>query len=208
MFSYSPNFYQERLQGLVVRRISICRAVIRHLQGSKLTLDMIVMKAVTAWCCRVRSAAPEIQFPTEQRGSILHSFLLYPLNKIFSHLQNKKVRNNVFVYKNRFLARQIGPVMAFIPDNNFVHVHLLEDNDPIKNKDGCCQLGFSVSLIFHKNNKSVSAKIITGLSRQFRSGDNIFSVQIATTTVCITRKMHLYRHLSRFFGRSLDFSSV
>ena len=32
-----------------------------------------------------------------------------------------------FVYKNRFLARQIGPVMAFIPD-----VHLLEDNDPIK----------------------------------------------------------------------------
>ena len=55
-----------------------------------------------------------------------------------------------FVYKNRFLARQIGPVMAFIPDNISVHVHLLEDNDPIKNKDGCCQLGFSVSLIFHK----------------------------------------------------------
>ena len=48
-----------------------------------------------------------------------------------------------FVYKNRFLARQIGPVMAFIPDNISVHVHLLEDNDPIKkNKDGCCQLGF------------------------------------------------------------------
>ena len=39
-----------------------------------------------------------------------------------------------FVYKNRFLARQIVPVMAFIPDN------LLEDNDPDKkkNKDGCC----------------------------------------------------------------------
>ena len=35
-----------------------------------------------------------------------------------------------------------------------------------------------------------------------------FSVQIATTTVCITRKMHLYRHLSRFLGRSLDFSNV
>ena len=46
-----------------------------------------------------------------------------------------------FVYKNRFLARQIRPVMAFIPDNISVHVHLLEDNDPIKkNKDGCCQL--------------------------------------------------------------------
>ena len=133
MFSYSPNFYQETLQRLVVRCISICRAVIRHLQGSKLTHDMMVMKAVTAWCCRVRSAAPEIQFPTEQRGSILYSFLLYPLHKIFSHLQNKKVRNNVFfVYKNIFLARQIGPVMAFIPDNISVHVHLLEDNDPIK----------------------------------------------------------------------------
>ena len=98
MFSYSPNFYQERLQRLVLRCISICRAVIRHLQGSKLTRDMMVMKAVTAWCCRVRSAAPEIQFPTEQRGSILYSFLLYPLHKIFSHLQNKKVRNNVFLY--------------------------------------------------------------------------------------------------------------
>ena len=33
-----------------------------------------------------------------------------------------------FVYKNRFLARQIGPVMAFIPDNISVHV----DNDRIK----------------------------------------------------------------------------
>ena len=135
MFSYSPNFYQERLQRLVVRCISICLAVIRHLQRSKLTHDMMVMKAVTAWCCRVRSAAPEIQFPTEQRGSILYSFLLYPLHKIFSHLQNKKVRNNVFfVYKNIFLARQIGPVMPFIPDNISVHVHLLEDNDPIKKK--------------------------------------------------------------------------
>ena len=39
-----------------------------------------------------------------------------------------------FVYKNRFLARQIGPVMAFIPDNISVHVHLLEDNDSKKEK--------------------------------------------------------------------------
>ena len=132
MFSYSPNFYQERLQRLVVRCISICRTVIRHLQGSKLTRDMMVMKAVTAWCCHVRSAAPEVQFPTEQRGSILYSFLLYPLHKIFSHLQNKKVR-----------------------------------------------LGFSVSLIFHKNNKSVSAKFITGLSLSILSaekGQNFFKL--------------------------------
>ena len=48
-----------------------------------------------------------------------------------------------FVYKNRFLARQIGPVMAFIPDNISVHVHPLEDNDPIKkNKDGSRSAGF------------------------------------------------------------------
>ena len=136
MFSYSPNFYLDRLQRLVVRCISICHAVIRHLQGSKLTRDM---KAVTAWCCRVRSAAPEIQFPTEQRGSILYSFLLYPLHKIFSHLQNKKVRNIVFLYiKIDFWHGRSETVMAFMPDNISAHVHLLEDNDRIKkHKDGC-----------------------------------------------------------------------
>ena len=51
-------------------------------------------------------------------------------------------------------------------------------------------------------------KTVSSCGAHFRSGDNIFSVQIATTTVCITRKMHLYRHLSRFLGRLLDFSSV
>ena len=69
--------------------------------------------------------------------------------------------------------------MAFIPDNISVHVHLLEDNDPIKNKDGCCQLSFSLWLIFHKNNKSVSAKIITGLSLSILSaekGQNFFKL--------------------------------
>ena len=68
------------------------------------------------------------------RFNSLYSFLLYPLHKIFSHLQNKKVRNNVFVYKNRFLARQIGPVMAFIPDNI--------DNDPIKKQRWLLSAGF------------------------------------------------------------------
>ena len=130
MFSYSLNFYQERL---VVRCISICHAVIRHLQESKLTRDLSVVKAMTASCCRVRSAAPEIQFPAEQRGSILYSFLLYPLHKIFSHLQNKKVRNNVFLYiKTDFWHGRSGTVIAFIPDNVSAHVHLLEDNDLIK----------------------------------------------------------------------------
>ena len=51
-------------------------------------------------------------------------------------------------------------------------------------------------------------KTVSSCGAHFRSGDNIFSVQIATKTVCITRKMHLYRYLSRFLGRSLDFSSV
>ena len=85
-----------------------------------------------------------------------------------------------FVYKNRFLARQIGPVMAFIPDNISVHVHLLEDNDPIKKtKMAAVSWVFSVSLIFHKNNRSVSAKIITGLSLSILSaekGQNFFKL--------------------------------
>ena len=171
MFSYSPNFYQERLQRLVVRCISICRAVIRHLQGSKLARDMMVMKAVTAWCCRVQSAAPEIHFPLNKEVQFSIHFCSILCIKYF--LKIKRYVIMFFVYKNRFLARQIGPVMAFIPDNISVHVHLLEDNDPIKNKDGCCQLGFSVSLIFHKNNKSVSAKIITVLSLSILSAEKV-----------------------------------
>ena len=165
--------------------------------------------------CRARNP-----IPTEQRGSILYSFLLYPLRKIFSHLQNKKVRNNVFVYKNRFLARQMGPVMAFIPDNISVHVHLLEGNDPIKKQRWLLSAGFfspKTTIVFQRRSLLVylcrfcrQRKVTTFSScgAHFRSGDDIFSVQIATTTMCITRKMHLYRHLSRFLGRSLDFSKV
>ena len=152
----------------------------------------MVMKAMTAWCCRVRSAAPEIQFPTEQRGSILCSFLLYPLHKIFSDLQNKKVRNNVFfVYKNRFLARQIGPVMAFIPDNISVHVHLLEDNDPIKKQRWLLSAGFfsladfstKTTRVFQRRSLLVylcqfcrqrKVKTFSSCGAHFGSGDNIF----------------------------------
>ena len=157
MFSYSPNFYQERLQRLVVRCISICRAVIRHLQGSKLTRDVMVMKAVTAWCCRVRSAAPEIQFPTEQRGSTLYSFLLYPLHKIFSHLQNKKVRYSVFWYikidfwHGRPDRSWLSYPITFLCMSTYWKIMTNK-----KNKDGCCQLGFSVSLIFHKQQECFS----------------------------------------------------
>ena len=71
---------------------------------------------------------------------------------------------------------------GFHTDNISVHVHLLEDNDPIKKTKMAgffSQLGFSISLIFHKNNKSVSAKIITGLSLSILSaekGQNFFKL--------------------------------
>ena len=117
MFSYSPNFYQERLQRLVVRCISICRAVIRHLQGSKLTRDMMVMKAVTAWCFRVRSAAPEIHFPLNKEVQFSIHFCSILCIKYFLICKIKRYVIVFFVYENRFLARQIGSVMAFIPDN-------------------------------------------------------------------------------------------
>ena len=138
-----------------------------------------------------------------------------------------------FVYKNRFLARQIRPVMAFIPDNISVHVHLLEDRPDKKKKEKkekkkrwLLSAGFFFSLADfpQKQQECFSedhywfisvdsvgrerSKLFSSCGPHFRSGDKIFSVQIATTTVCITRKMYLYRHLSRFLGRSLDFSSV
>ena len=104
-----------------------------------------------------------------------------------------------FVYKNRFLARQIGPVMSFIPDNISVHVHLLEDNDPIKkNKDGCCQLGFSVQKqqeCFSEDHYWFISVDSVGRERSklfqvvvliLEAAIAFFSVQIATTTVCIT----------------------
>ena len=137
MFSYSPNFYQERLKRLVVRCISICHAVIRHLKGSKLTRDMMVMKAMTASCRRVRSPRQKSYFPQNKKGSILYSILLYCI-KYFLICKIKRYVIMFFVYKNRFLVRQIGngtagTVMAFIPDIISAHVHLLEDNDSIKN---------------------------------------------------------------------------
>ena len=101
------------------------------------------MKAVTAWCCRVRSAAPEIQFPTEQRGSILYSFLLYTLHKIFSHLQNKKVRNNVFLYikidfwHGRSGRSWLSYPITFLCMSTYWKIMTRKKKN---NKDGCCQL--------------------------------------------------------------------
>ena len=119
MFSYSPNFYQERLQRLVVRCISICRAVIRHLQGSKLTRDMMVMKAVTAWCCRVRSAAPEIHFPQNKEVQFSIHFCSILCIKYFLICKIKRyvIMFFFFYIKIDFWHGRSGPVMAFIPDN-------------------------------------------------------------------------------------------
>ena len=54
----------------------------------------------------------------------------------------------------------------------------------LKNKDGCCLLFFSVWLIFHKNNKSVSAKIMTGLSLSILSTEKSQSIQLPTYSSC------------------------
>ena len=173
--------------------------------------------------CPICRARNPISHRTKRFNSLL--ILLYPLHKIFSHLQNKKVRNNVFLYlKIDFWHGRSGSVMAFIPDNISVHVHLLEGNDPIKKQRWLLSAGvFSLADFPQKQQEFQRRSLLVYLCRfcpqrkvktfsscgaHFRSGYNISSVQIAMTTVCIARKMHLYRHLSRFLGRSLDFSSV
>ena len=84
-------------------------------QGSKLTRDMMVMKAVTAWCCRVRSAAPEIHFPLNKEVQFSIHFCSILCIKYFLICKIKRYVIIFFVYKNRFLARQIGPIMASYP---------------------------------------------------------------------------------------------
>ena len=79
----------------------------------------------------------------------------------------------MFLYiKIDFWHGRFGTVMAFIPDN-------ISDNDPIKKTKMAAVSWGSVCLIFHKNNKSVSAKIITGLSLSILSaekGQNFFKL--------------------------------
>ena len=93
----------------------------------------------------------------------------------------------LFVYKNRFLARQIGPVMAFIPD-----VHLLEDNDPIKKQRWLLSAGFFSLADFpqkqqecfsedhywfisgHRFCRQRKVKTFSSCAAHFRSGNNIF----------------------------------
>ena len=142
-------------------------------------------------------------FPQNKEVQFSILFLLYPLHKIFSHLQNKKVRNNVFLYiKIDFWHSRYGPVVAFIPDNISVHVHLLEDNDAIKNQRWLLSAGWfstKTTRVFQRRSLLVylcrfcrqrKVKTFSSCGAHFRRGYNIFSVQIATPTVCITRQMH------------------
>ena len=119
-----------------------------------------------------------------------------------------------------------GTGMAFIPENISVHVHLLEDNDPIKKQRWLLSAGFFSLADFPQTQQECFSEdhywfiSVDSVGRErsklfqvvvliLEAAITFFSVQIAMTTVCITRKMHLYRlHLSRFLGRSLDFSSV
>ena len=119
--------------------------------------------------------------------------------------------------------------MAFIPDNISAHVHLLEDNDPIK-KQKWLLSAFSVWLIFHKKQQECFSEDhyrFISVDSVGREKSKLFQVvgiilEAAITFflfklqrqqcacngplefLLITRKMHLYRHLSRL----LDFSSV
>ena len=189
MFSYSPNFYQERLQRLVVRCVSICRAVIRHLQGSKLTRDMMVMKAVTAWCCRVRSAAPEIHFSLNKEVQFPIHFCSILCIIYFLICKIKRYVIMFFVYKNRFLARHIGPVMAFIPDNISVHVHLLEDNDPIKKQRWLLSAGFFSLAVFSTKTTRVFQRrslLVISVDSVGRERSKLFQVVVLILEAAIT----------------------
>ena len=118
--------------------------------------------------------------------------------------------------------------MAFIPDNISAHVHLLEDNDPIKRQRWLLSAGVFHLANFPQNDKSVSAKIMTGLSlsilsaeksqsiqlptfsscgANIRSGDNIFYVQVATTTVCMQWPTRVFVNHLKYVLKRVSFGS-
>ena len=96
--------------------------------------------------------------------------------------------------------------MAFIHDNISAHVHLLEDNDRLKKQRWLLSAGFfhladfpqkqqvccsedhdrfiSVDSVGREKSIYTTSNFLK-LWCSFRSGDNIFSVQVATTTVCM-----------------------
>ena len=124
--------------------------------------------------------------------------------------------------------------MAFIPDNISAHVHLLEDNDPIKKQRWLLSAGFFNLADFPQKQQECFSEDhyrFISVDSVGREMSKLFQVVVlileaAITfflfklqrqqcacngpleSLLITRKMHLYRHLSRFLGRLLEFSSV
>ena len=113
-----------------------------------------------------------------------------------------------FVYKNRFLAWQMGMVMAFIPDNISAHVHLLEDNYPIKiTKMAAVSWGFfrladfpqkqqegfsedhdrfiSVDSVGREKSIYTTSNFFQVVVLILEVAITFFSVQVATITVCM-----------------------
>ena len=86
--------------------------------------------------CPICRASNPISHRTKKGQFSIHFWSILCI-KYFLICKIKRYVIMFFVYENRFLAWQLGKgrsgtVMAFIPDNIFAHVHLLEDNDPIK----------------------------------------------------------------------------
>ena len=129
--------------------------------------------------------------------------------------------------------------MAFIPDNISAHVHLLEDNDPIKKKKmAAVSWGFQPGWFSTKTTRVFQRRSLQVYLSRFcpQRKVNLYNFQLFQVVVLIleaaitfflfklqrqqcacndpleslliTRKMHLYTHLSRFLGRLLDHSSV
>ena len=124
--------------------------------------------------------------------------------------------------------------MAFIPDNISAHVHLLEDNDPIKKNRWLLSAGFFSLADFPQKQQECFSEDhywFISVDSVSRERSKLFQVMVlileaaitfflfklqrqqcacngALESLLITRKMHLYRHFSRCLGRLLDFSSV
>ena len=141
----------------------------------------------------------------------------------------------MFLYiKIDFWHGRSGTVMAFIPDNISTHVHLLEDNDRIKKERWLLSAGVFSLADFPQNHQECFSENhyrFISVDSVGREKSKLFQVvvlileaaitfflfklqrkqcacNVPLESLLITRKMHLYRHLSRFLGRLLDFSSV
>ena len=74
--------------------------------------------------------------------------------------------------------------------------------------------GLSLSILSAEKSQSIQLPTFSSYGAHIRSGDNIFLFKLQRQqcacngpleSLLITRKMHLYGHLSRFLGRLLDF---